>query len=180
MKAPKAIAALSKLVVDASEAERELTEGLTALRNRIRELQKARDDLLDARPTLESALARVDDWGDSLAVRARKQAPAPGDFVRGPVHYVTPPVGELSALTVFLGPLLVNAVKGQVRELYGESTGITEDDRQQQIEVIERDLLDTEMAEESLIRSAKRAGFPLLRRLDADRRAVNAPDSRLP
>ncbi|RWM21735.1 MAG: hypothetical protein EOR73_09995 [Mesorhizobium sp.] len=164
----------------ARSAEEEFRQGLASIRAKVEDISRRRDAVLDAPPSVEVALARVDAWWESFVLRSRNKEPAAADFLKGPRTYYTPPVDELSTLTMHLAPALLDQLKDRVRLQYARVKSITEDDRRTQVEALERELLDAEMAEESIIRAGKASGFFALRRQDADRRAVEAVDEALP
>ncbi|WP_146165108.1 hypothetical protein [Mycoplana dimorpha] len=79
-----------------------------------------------------------------------------------------------------LGPSMAESLKADVEALYRENPYISEQERALCIVEINRKILDAELAEESMILAAEAGGFPVLRRRDADRRAVLAHDKVLP
>ena len=83
------------------------------------------------------------------------------------------PVEILKRTRSALGDLRngVEAVRRQVLSLQ---------ERRRLLSGVESDLFDAELTEESIIRDAEAIGFPLLRRRDADPRAVLATAEVLP
>jgi hypothetical protein len=80
----------------------------------------------------------------------------------------------------YLAPMFGEVVKKRVADVYQNTAGITEAERQKQMEAVDRDLLDAELAEESIIRAAEASGFAILRRSNASPMAVLAADETLP
>jgi len=68
----------------------------------------------------------------------------------------------------------------QIADLYRTDPGVTAPQRATDRIEADRRLLDLERQEEALIRSAERAGFDVMRRADADPRAVLSSDEVLP
>lgn len=135
-------------------------------------------------PTLDVALARVDSWVEYMTHMTRDRMVEPGRFAKSPMDYVSPEIHGHPNISdnffAYLAPMFAEAVKEQVAAVYQSTAGITEEERAQRLEAIDRDLLDAELAEESIIRAAEASGFPVLRRSNADPRAVLAPDGALP
>jgi hypothetical protein len=67
-----------------------------------------------------------------------------------------------------------------IRDLLADALCVTDDERQRQLAKIDKDLLDLELLEESIVRAGTRAGFKVRRRPDSDPRAVLAHDNDLP
>lgn len=72
------------------------------------------------------------------------------------------------------------ALTMRLDNVYSKKSGLTDEERAAAIGAADRNLFALEMAEEGLIREAERAGIDVLRRADADPRAVLAADEVLP
>jgi hypothetical protein len=75
--------------------------------------------------------------------------------------------------------MFMETVKAQVATIYQGNPGISESERQRRLEDVDRDLLDAELAEESIIRAAEASGFPVLPQ-QLDPQALLAADEALP
>lgn len=163
------------------DAGRELGDGLESVRRRVRDLQAQRSEIADLPPTQAVAFERIDEFVRGITTTARHRAPDPTRFVGPPAGYTAPRLVDLSDLfAAYMGPALADAMKAEVEDLYESTPGVTEDDRADRLEKIDGELLDAELAEESIIRAAEAAGFPMARRYDADPRVVLAHDKALP
>ena len=76
--------------------------------------------------------------------------------------------------------MLRAALVERVDAFYEGRDDLPEAERARRIEQLEDRILELELAEESAIRAAERAGMAILRRADADPRAVLAADDCLP
>lgn len=176
MKMPKAIADMVRANRDTS---RQFANSIESLRERIDELKAEREEVNAVAIPLEKALDRIDAYFASLfrldsfdierftVVGEQYRAPRLEDPIRATVMWATANAAE-------------NA-KRAVRAKYEAGLKwISDEDREDRLRKIDRDILDTEMAEEALIRSGEEAGFRVLRRVDADPVAVLAFDRDLP
>jgi len=75
---------------------------------------------------------------------------------------------------------MAEKMKEEVEAFYASASGLSDEERKHQLRELDRKLLDAELAEESMIRSAENSGFAIIRRRDADPRAVLAHDKVLP
>ena len=75
---------------------------------------------------------------------------------------------------------MIDRVSADIVELSRQAPGIDEKARQQKVDEIERELLDVELAEESIIRTAEASDFPIFRRATANPLVVLADDSTMP
>lgn len=75
----------------------------------------------------------------------------------------------------YVAQLLGDQMQLQIAEFYAASSGIDEVERAKQLDELDAQLLQAELVEEGLIRSAENGGFAMSRRRDADVRAVLAP-----
>lgn len=147
-----------------------LTTTLEEIRMRIVLSRQAIAELQQAPVSMDEAHQRLDNWiasisASSAAVNfaARFTSPSP----RLPVSAVPP---EL--LSAAVCGTLRDLIAGKIAESYDSAKGLSSTDRARQIEKAERDLLELELAEEAIIRSAEGNGIDVLRRIDADPRAV--------
>ncbi|TIS04589.1 MAG: hypothetical protein E5X14_22550 [Mesorhizobium sp.] len=160
-------------------AAAEVKSGLDQLRAQIADLKKRRSQLEMAPVPKEEALKRIDALMDHLTERADIFLRAEQFTERD--RYVMPALGQ-NAATILLGfaaPLLRQRLE-KLSETYAAGDGPTADAHRQLLAKFDAELLDLELAEESLVRAAEAAGIEILRRGDADPRAVLAADSSLP
>ncbi|TIN84869.1 hypothetical protein [Mesorhizobium sp.] len=161
-------------------AAAEVKSGLDQLRAQIADLKKRRSQLEMAPVPKEEALKRIDALMDHLTERADIFLRAEQFTERD--RYVMPALGQ-NAATILLGfaaPLLRQRLVEKLSETYAAGDGPTADAHRQLLAKFDAELLDLELAEESLVRAAEAAGIEILRRGDADPRAVLAADSSLP
>lgn len=92
-----------------------------------------------------------------------------------------------AACTVLLGLLIATSrpairqiIEGQLQDLTKGRPGLTDDELHARLAELDREILNAELAEESAIRALEGAGVAVLRRPDADVRAVLAADAALP
>ncbi|OWY18253.1 hypothetical protein B6V73_00080 [Thioclava sp. JM3] len=65
-------------------------------------------------------------------------------------------------------------IKRDLDRLYSDGDGVSEAERKSQLALLKEELLAAERAEEMAVRAAEEAGFDIVRRADADPRAVLA------
>ncbi|CAH0154642.1 hypothetical protein SRABI05_00633 [Agrobacterium fabrum] len=147
-----------------------LMTALEEIRMRIVLSRGAIVKLQQAPVSVDEAHHRLDDWIASISASsavvsfaARFTSPSH----RLPVSAV-PPELVSAAVCGTLRDLII----GKISESYGSAKGLSAADRARQIEKAGRELLELELAEEAIIRSAEHNGIDVLRRLDADPRAV--------
>ena len=168
---------VSTLLSKTRSAGKDLSDGLESIRKRIRDLQDDRLTIEHSPPPQEVAFARVDAFVASLG-GSTFSAKA---FAAGPESYSQPrPMDRVDPFIGWVSPHLAEAIKREVEALYQASPGMTDDERAARLEAIDREILDAELAEESLIRAAEAGGFLMARRYDADPRAVLADAGALP
>ena len=171
----------SEALKRATAASREFRDGIESLRARIAALKSEREQVENLPPTQDIALQRVDDWIENLAFTARDRTPDPRRFVAGLNYYQPYGLDRDAVLFAYLTPALADAAKARVLDLYANGmAGVSEDERRNQLDRIDRELLDSELAEESLLRGAEQAGFAIQRRADQDPRAALASEEALP
>ncbi len=159
----------------------ELRDGVESIRKRIRTLSAQKAEIERLPPPFETACARVDELIEYTVGASMSRTPPPIRFTEGPKAYRVPQhVDREDLIAAYLAPQLAEAMKAEVATIYETRPGISDDERAERLRVIDRELLDAELAEESIIRTAEAAGFPIHRRPDADPRAVLAHDKVLP
>ncbi|TGQ94637.1 hypothetical protein EN851_03535 [Mesorhizobium sp. M8A.F.Ca.ET.208.01.1.1] len=97
--------------------------------------------------------------------------------------YRAPAVIESAAgffALAFAAPLMRERLAAEISAEYSAGDGPTAEAHKQMLAKLDAELLELEMAEEALLRAAEAAGIEILRRIDADPRAVLAADSALP
>lgn len=167
----------------AKSAMRELSEGVTSIRDQIRSLKGKRRKVASTVVSHDVALERMEKWVDHVAQQAKAVAPEPARFAGSEdwsfpaIHY---PETQAAMLMAYLSPHLLDAAKDELAAFYEGKPTLTERERHDQVAAIDRQLLDAELTEESLIRAAEAEGFPIARRQDADIFALLAHDEVLP
>lgn len=173
---------------NARSASRDMSDGISTLRDHIKQLKRQRDEVLAIDVTQDFAEARIDEWIDARVQRTinmlmgkHEVPPQPGAFLVSPKNWTSPEADLLALMAFYLRDDLASAIKDRLGEFCGEDRKqISEDDRAARVAAIDRDLLDAELGEESIIRSAEKVGWIVTRRVDADPRAVLAADQDLP
>ncbi len=159
-------------------ASQNINNGISELRRHIQDIKRERSKVVALPISKEETLERVDAMIDSLTRDARYFYPDPKDISR-PGFYPKN-TSAISILIVQLASDMTEKMKRDVEDFYVSASGVTSDERESRLRDIDRKLLDAELAEESLIRSAETSGFSIIRRRDADPRAVLANDKVLP
>jgi hypothetical protein len=171
---------VADIVVRTRSANAEIAQAIEDLRNQLIDLRQMRR-IIEAKPiTEEAALADVDAWVSSEVRRARELAPPPSYFATDPKKRRRSNVDIVAAMHAYLGPILAGAMKAEVSAWFADRKGLTDAERSSELAKIDRQILDCELAEESIIRNAENGGFQILRRAEADPRAVLAHDKVLP
>lgn len=160
-------------------AMRELSEGVTSARDHIRRLKAGRRQVSASIVTQETAFERLEKWFDAISREATILAPDPSRFV-GAEDWTYPgaqfPQTQAAMLMVHLAPQVIESAKERLTEFYADKEPISEPERLARLALIDRHILDTELAEEGLIRAAEAEGFVIMRRPDANVFAVLAHD----
>lgn len=118
----------------------------------------------------DEALQRLNDWIETATAGSAVENLAARFVAPG---YRQPASGvpmEIIAAAI-AGPLR-DLIGGAISKSYGSAKGISAADRARELEKAERELLELECAEEAIIRHAEQCGIDVLRRIDADPRAV--------
>ncbi|ANL02200.1 hypothetical protein AMJ96_CH00609 [Rhizobium sp. N113] len=173
---------VKKIITDAlsitRSAGKQLNDGISGIRGHIKALRRQRSEIAALPVLADTALQRVDEYISLLTADARSIVPDPDRFARP--EYSLPVFNIALLLAAHVGPQIAESMKVQVEELYRHRPGISDAEREMRLQEIDRKILDSELAEESMIRTAEGSGFPVLRRRDADPRAVLAHDKVLP
>jgi len=169
------------LVAETKSAGKKLGEGVDSMREKIAVLKRERIALNTLPVTLDEATAKVDAWIERMVSDARALAPSAGDFAR-PNYTVRAQSTNHDALLMraYLGSHFGEAIKKDLQTFYQDKPGVSPMERTEKIRDIEIKILHAEFAEESMIRAAEEANFTIIRRADADPRAVLAHDKVLP
>jgi hypothetical protein len=172
---------LKKLLAGSRKAASSVSEGLQELRMRRLRLIDERDEIA-ARPVpKDEALAALDRDLDELIAIAKRET-----NMRS-LTRADNPAWTIPQNGVLLG-LLLGANRAAFRDQLADmiapvyangSKPIAADEREAALRRIEEELLDIELAEEAAIRAAEAAGLTVLRRADADPKAVLASDAEL-
>ena len=169
----------------AADATREFHEALSAIRDLNARLRDRRRRIERAPVPLEEAVAAVDRHLRHTAETCGADALL-GDLMggggRGAARF---PAIENKAMVKLLTAAAADLVRDfLVRRLEAAYSAegarpLAADERAKSVARLDADLLDAELAEERLIREAERAGLSVLRRADADPRALLAHDDEL-
>lgn len=172
---------LKKLLTGSRKAAASVKDGLQELRMRRLRLLDERDELASRPVPKDEALAALDRDIDELVAIAMRET-----NVRS-LTRAEAPAWTIPQNGVLMG-LLIGASRATFRDQLATmlepaySNGakpISADEREANLRRIDDELLDLELAEESAIRAAEAAGLSVLRRADADPRAVLACDDAL-
>ncbi|QOG06546.1 hypothetical protein IGS74_18875 [Aureimonas sp. OT7] len=178
-----AIRSASAMVKKAQNAGRELSDAVETLRSRVRTLKAERDRIRALSPPMDIAIGRIRQWAGEMRDVALSGS---NGFIPTPSHFCdrewSPSyhINVEQTFNAYLMPLFLEAFERATREHYETIEWISDDERETSLIQLDRDLLDVEMAEESVIRAAEASGFPIVRRGNADPRAVLAHDKALP
>lgn len=171
---------LAKALTASKAATEEINRGLSSIRDQILHLKAESRSIENAAVQEEEALRRVDDWVSLQSMDASEAFPNPNHFARRHRSYAMPNVRISTAINALLAGQVAEEMKRRVKEHYASLSVLSEDEREARSTALDRQLLDCELTEESIIRQAEAAALPVLRRSDADPRAVLAHDKVLP
>lgn len=155
-----------------------INEGLAAVRSQVSNLKADRVKVGRAAVPLDVALKRIEEWVDRETVAHRYVLPSPEQFATP--DFRSPQCKIEHALAALMGEYVAETMKERVTAQYQSVVFLDDTAREQKLKALDRQLLDCELAEESIIRQAELSGFPVCRRADADPRAVLAHDRSLP
>lgn len=173
-----AVAKMTKALDVARQATKEAGDGIEQIRAAIAVKVDEREQIAAAPVPYDVALQRLNAWTDRLAEPLHRfgmwkfsefedyRAPTIGD----PAWFMLAASAELAR------PILI----ADLAAWYEKHAPLDDSDRAARLKKLDAELLDLELAEESLIRETERAGMTILRRANADPRAVLAHDGDLP
>lgn len=173
-----------------------LLEKIDDVRETIATLRTERDRVARAPRPASEILSLLDDHLDRLATDGI-DALRLGRLTRRdePVSLVLPhhidkttaSVDASPATRALLGIIIATnrqafreIVKGQVEDLTRDRPGMSDDELSAKLAALDAEILSAELSEEAAIRSLEVSGVNILRRSDADVRAVLADDSAVP
>ena len=168
----------SEVSENSRRASKRVSDGLAEVRDLVRELKLERNSIKALPVSKETALDRASSLIALLTEMSRYHYPAPSDFARPDYRHNN--VNAPMLVSAFLAAPILAAMHSDIDDFYAKTRSVTDNERQQLIRDVDRRLLDAELAEESIIRSAEVSGLPIFRRRDADPRAVLAHEEVLP
>lgn len=168
-----------KIVGRSKRGTVDLSEGLEAIRVSIALAKEDRSAIARMPVSAEEAASRAEAWvanlGKSTPLDAIASRLIQPDW-REPASSDTLGV-VISVLQEQIGAALLSSISS----LYGKAkAGVSASDRAAAIAKHDMQILDLELSEEAIIRAAEAAGIDVLRRADADPRAVLARKEDLP
>ncbi|MDK4714676.1 hypothetical protein [Rhizobium sp. CNPSo 4039] len=116
------------------------------------------------------ALQRLNEWIETTTAGSAVENLA-ARFVAPGYRQPTSGVPTEIIAAAIAGPLR-ELIGGAISKSYGSAKGISAADRARELAKAEGELLEFECAEEAIIRHAEQCGIDVLRRIDADPRAV--------
>lgn len=185
----------------AKQAQDQMRESIKAIRAQIADLKAQREALARLAVTEEVAAERVREWFDgviasSLTVNTtgqgvyQYQPPTMDEFAKsinsvsrkGSTWEAPNPVVNLPALiAIYLRDEILAGMLSKLSDAYAAGLkNIDEAARSQKLNELDQQILDFELAEESIIRAAIRSGVSIERRADASSAVVEASDAELP
>ncbi len=173
-------AQISRAKAASKAAADEINSGIVSIRSRIADLQEEVRTVANSPVPIDQALSRVDEWVGISTAQYLKMAPQPSEFAASSGNYRMPGFKPDVTLVWLLADKLAVEAKRHVSDYYRHLTPLSDEERDLRLAALDRKLLDCELTEESMIRQAEDAGFPICRRDDADPRAVLAHDKVLP
>lgn len=172
---------LKKLLAGSRKAASSVSEGLQELRLRRLRLLDERDEIASRPAPKDEAVAALDRDIDELVAIAMRETNVRSLIRAEAPAWTIPPNGVLMGLLIGANR---DAFRKQLAEMIAPAyengaQPIAADEREATLRRIDDDLIDLEKAEEAAIRGAEAAGLSVLRRVDADPRAVLASDEAL-
>ncbi|MDO9417963.1 hypothetical protein [Pararhizobium sp.] len=171
---------ISGILKGSRAAGQTISDGLEAIREEITALKEKRDESSFLPVDEASACQRVDLLVARLSLEAQKHAPGPERFTSSPEHWRLPSCEPAQLLFAYMAGGLAEAIKQEVRKIYEDGAGLTDAERSKRFAALDHEILQAELIEEAIIRTSEASGFKVLRRFDADPRAVLAHESALP
>lgn len=165
-------------ITKAKRGASDLIEALDSTRAAIQELAAERLTISHSPVSEAEAVGRIEVWLKDVSAR-----PALRDLAKRfmePSLRLPPQPLELDLLAAACLEQLGASLVGTVRQMSEAGDGLAAADRHSRLQVIDEQLFNLELSEESIIRSAERLGLDVLRRPKADPRAVLAHDEALP
>lgn len=161
---------LRRLVEKSATGGQTLMAALEEIRGRLVLARYALSQLQQASVSNEEAIRRLDTWlaevsNSASASNLASRFISPG--YRQPASVIPP---ELVS-AVICQPLR-DLLAAKITDAYGKTSGVPASERNRRIADAEQELLTLECAEEAIIRRAEDQGIDVLRRSDADPRAV--------
>lgn len=173
------IEVVKESMASALEARNQFREGIGTIRNYIKKLKAERDHILSIAVTEETALARFEEWLTHMReAYGYKHVKAERFSLRDPGRL---PLDDVAGFLIqMLDDDIMASMRKRMKAFYQDIESISGEDRALRLGDVNRRLMEAELAEESLIRSAFGTGMNVPRRADADPKAVMAADSALP
>lgn len=156
----------------------QISEALKSVRQEVARLKREAKAVERLPVPLDVVHARIDMWVELETETARSIFPKTQAFAAP--DYRHPLCGADMALMALLAGQMRQMMKDQATEDYQRLSPLSDEEREMKFAAMDRQLLDLELAEESIIRQAEAAELPICRRSDADPRAVLAHDKVLP
>jgi hypothetical protein len=169
---------IGKALSASRQASREVNQSVSELRLHIQDIKRERVRVINLPVSKEETLDRIDRMFDHLSKNVKHFYPEPKELSRPGFNDIT--VDITSILVAQMVPFMTKKMKEEAEAFYASASGLSDEERKHQLRELDRKLLDAELAEESLIRSAENSGFAIIRRRDSDPRAVLAHDKVLP
>ncbi len=164
-------------------ATAELAAGLDGIRQRIDKITDERSQVVNANIPKKDALARLDTWAERARSGGIPELPISG-FVtpagRGNPEFTQDSPIKFEVVLSGIADTMRDRLAGRIEEAYDDGDGTTDEERQHQLQKLDVELGDLELAEEAIIRDAELSSIPLLRRADASPEIVLADDSEMP
>ncbi len=164
----------------ARSAQAGVTEAVLSLRNEIATQQLAKAELLRLPVPMHVALDRLQAWVATVKAVPGTPILRAETFANGSAGWTRPYADFDTAVASFILPVILSAGERMIAEHYNTISTVADDVAKAKIDHLAWQILDLELAEESIIRRAEAAGFPIRRRPDADPRAVLAYGESLP
>lgn len=169
-----------KLLASVRSAQDQMIGGVLSIRDRIAELTAERAALLALPVPKAVAVERLEEWVRSILMIPGTPTVTPSTFSGNAPGYLVPRSDFDTAIASFAIPLIRQSALSMLEAHYETIGKVDDETNQAAITLLNRQLLDLELAEESIIRAADKNGYEIRRRADADPRAVLAHDSAMP
>lgn len=171
---------VKKLLAGSRKAAASVSDGLQELRMRRLRLLDERDELASRPVPQADALAALDRDLDELVKIAKRETNVRSLTRADNPSWTIPQNGILIGLLIGANREAFRAqLTDMIAPAYADAKPIEAAEREASLRRLDEELLDIELAEEAAIRAAEAAGMSVLRRADADPRAVLAGDDAL-